>query len=269
MTHGYYRAGDFIYRQGEVARAFCIVEEGEVEVLEKDEQTSETNVVAILGKGDFFGEEALLENRPHEKSIRARTPARLTQIGSELFSQIAGSFAPLRELMAKTMTHSGDFWRRLPLPKSLLEGQSVAALVDPLPAQLLNKQTTLADAIKALNESDTGQLLVLDENQRLWGTLDRTRLYNIIARIAVSPTGPARDAAQRKLVDLLPGNAVYVALDDSAFVASATMLDHELSWLPVVQSKNDPRPVGFLRGDRISQRLIQQITQMEAARAAS
>jgi hypothetical protein len=48
------------------------------------------------------------------------------------------------------------------------------------------------------------------------------------------------------------------------------MLDYELSWLPVVQSKKDPRPVGCLRGDRISNRLIQQITQMEAdARAAS
>jgi NADH dehydrogenase len=91
--HAYYRAGDFIHRQGEVARTFSIIKDGQVEVLQKDPQTSDTKVVAVLGKGDFFGEGALLGNRPHETSIRARSAVRLRQIGSALFSEIAGSFA--------------------------------------------------------------------------------------------------------------------------------------------------------------------------------
>jgi len=217
-----------------------------------------------LSKGDFFGEGALLGNRPHETSIRARSAVRLRQIGSALFSQLAGSFTPLRDLLVKTVTRrSGDFWRRLPISKSILEGESLASLLDPLPAKLLSKETTYVDAIKALNETATGHLLVLDEKQRLWGTLDRNDLYKIIARIVVTPADKREDVSQRKLCDLLDSNSIYVALEDSPLVACATMLDHGISWLAVVKSKDDLRPVGRLRGDRITRRLMEKIAQVQ------
>jgi NADH dehydrogenase len=264
-THAYYRPGDFIHIQGEPARVFSIIEEGQVEVLQKDSQTSDTKLVALLGKGDFFGEGALLGNRPHETSIRARSAVRLRQVGSALFSELAGSFAPLRDLLAKAVAQrSGDFWRRLPISKSILEGESLASLLDPLPAELLSKETRYADAIKALNDSATGHLLVVDEKQRLWGTLDRNDLYQIIARIALTPANRNEDLGERKLADLLPENSIYVALDDSPFVASATMLDHGISWLPVVKSKDDSRPVGRLRGDRITRLLIEKMAHVGA-----
>jgi NADH:ubiquinone reductase (H+-translocating) len=268
LTHEYYRPGDFIYRQGDLARGLGIIEEGEVEVLETAEHSAELKVIGVLGKGDFFGEGGLLGSRPHEKSVRARTPVRLAQIGSALFSQLAGSFAPIRELLFKTLTRrSGDFWRRLPLAKSLLEGESLATLIDPLPASLLTKETTLEDAVKALNESATGQLLVLDEKQRLWATFDRDSLYRVIEQIAVTPTDTQGDISQRKLGDLLTGDPVYLALDDATLVASATMLDHGISWLPIVRSKDDLRPVGRLRGDRISRRLMEKLTRQQADHA--
>jgi len=271
VVHAYYRPGDFIHRQGEPARVFSMIEEGQVEVLQKDPGTSDTKVVAVLGKGDFFGEGALLGNRPHETSIRARSAVRLRQIGSALFMQIAGSFAPLRELLVKAVTHGSDFWRRLPVGKSMLEGESIAPFLDPLPAQLLTKETTFADAINALNESATGNLLVLDEKQRLWGTLDRGDLYQIVARIAVTSAETRGDIGQLKLSDLLVPNSIFITLEDSAFVASATMLDHGISGLPVVKSKDDPRPVGFLRGEKISKRILERIAQGQPpqARAAS
>ena len=266
-THAYYRPGDFIHRQGELASTFSIIEEGQVEVLQKEPQTSETKVVAVLGKGDFFGEGSLLGNRPHETSIRARSAVRLRQIGSALFSEIAGSFAPLRDLLVKAVTRGSDFWRRLPISKSMLEDESIASFLDPLPAQLLTTESTFADAVNALNESATGNLLVVDEKQRLWGTLDRRDLYQMIARIAVTQVEERGDFSHLKLSNLLSPNSVYVALEDSAFVASATMLDHGISWLPVVKSKDDPRPVGFLRGEKISKRMIERITQGQSTQA--
>lgn len=267
-THAYYRPGDFIHRQGEPARVFSIIEDGQVEVLQNDSQTSDTQVVAVLGKGDFFGEGALLGNRPQETSIRARSAVRLRQVGSALFSELAGSFAPLRDLVAKAVTRrSDDFWRRLPISKSILEGESLASLLDPLPAELLSKETRYADAIKALNESATGNLLVVDEKQRLWGTLDRNDLYQIAARVALTLTDGREDIGERKLADLLPQNPIYVALDDSLVVASATILDHGISWLPVVKSKDDARPVGRLRGDRIARRLIEKMAQVTPPKA--
>ena len=272
LTHGYYRAGDFIHRRGEPARVFSVIEEGEVEILQAAEENQEAKVIDILGKGDFFGEGALLGNRPHETSIRARSVVRLVQVGSALFSQIAGTFAPFRELLAKTVTRrSGDLWRRLPGTKSLLEVEPLAALLDPLPPELLRKDATLAEAIKALNESPTGQLLILDEKHHLWGTLDRQDLYYIVARIALSPAEARGNSALRKLGELLPGDPVYVALGDSTLLASTLMLDHGITWLPVVQSKDDVRPVGYLRAEKISNLLIQKLGHLEAdhVRAAS
>jgi len=272
LTHGYYRAGDFIHRRGEPARVFSVIEEGEVEILQAAEENQEAKVIDILGKGDFFGEGALLGNRPHETSIRARSVVRLAQVGSALFSQIAGTFAPFRELLAKTVTRrSGDLWRRLPGTKSLLEVEPLAALLDPLPPELLRKDATLAEAIKALNESPTGQLLILDEKHHLWGTLDRQDLYYIVARIALSPAEARGNSALRKLGELLPGDPVYVALGDSTLLASTLMLDHGITWLPVVQSKDDASPVGYLRAEKISNLLIQKLGHLEAdhVRAAS
>ena len=272
LTHGYYRPGDFIHRQGEPARVFSVIEEGDVEILQAVKENQEPKVIDVLGKGDFFGEGALLGNRPHETSIRARSVVRVAQVGSVLFSQIASTFAPFRELLAKTVTRrSGDLWRRLPVTKSLLEVEPLAALLDPLPSELLRKDATLTDAIRVLNESPAGELLILDEKQHLWGTLDRHDLYYIVARIALSPAETRRNAPLRKLSDLLPGDPIYVALEDSTLVASTMMLDHGITWLPVVQSKNDTRPVGYLRAEKISKLLIQKLGHAEAddARAAS
>jgi NADH:ubiquinone reductase (H+-translocating) len=272
ITHGYYRPGDFIHRQGESAQVFSVIEDGEVEVLQRVEGETDEQLLGVLGKGDFFGEGALVGNRPHETSVRARTVVRLAQVGSALFYQMAGTFAPLRDLISKAVTRrSGDFWRRLPLSKSLLEGETVASLVDPLPAKSLNKDSTFAEAVEALTESAAGQLVVLDEKNQLWAGLDRDDLYHMIARIAVTSTGVDDDFPRRRLVDLLYGDPVFVALDDSALAASATMLDHGIAWLPVVKSKTDRQPVGCLRGDKIGNRIMEKLGRLEKdrARAAS
>jgi NADH dehydrogenase len=272
VYHAYYRPGDFIQRQGESARFFSVIEEGEVEILKAAEPNTEPKIVAVLAKGDFFGEAALLGNRPHETSIRARTAVRLGQAGSALFSQIAGTLTPFRELLSKAVIHrSGDLWHRLPLTKSILEREPLASLLDPLPTELLRKDTSLADAIRALKESPTGELLILDEAQRLWGTFGRNDLDQIVARIAVLPTDQHGDVTRSKLSEFLVVNPVYVSLDDSTLVAVATMLDHGISWLPVVQTKDNPRPVGYLRREKILDRMIERIGQPQAehARVAS
>jgi NADH dehydrogenase len=261
MTHAYFRPGDFVHHQGEAARVFSVIEEGEVEILQTPAGSSEQKTLAILGKGDFFGEGALLGNRPHETSIRARTVVRLAQIGSALFSQIAGNFSPLRELITKAVTRQGgDFWRHMPVAKTILEDEPLASLIDPLPPQFLRKDNTLGEAVKALNEGSTSELVIVDENHLLWSILDRDVLYQIIARIAVSGLAAGGLNIQHKLSELVSDRCVYISLEDSTLTATATMLDHGISWIPVVKSKSDLHPVGTLRGDKISYRLVQKLT---------
>jgi NADH dehydrogenase len=268
MTHAYYRPGDFIYRQGELARVFSVIEEGEVEILQATEQNPEPKLVAVLAKGDFFGEAALMGNRPHETTTRARTVVRLAQVGGNLFSEITGSFAPIRDLLTKAVVdQADDLWRRLPLAKTILEDEPLASLLEPLPLQLLHKENTLGEAIRALNEGPISDLIIVDENQHLWGTLDRDDLYRIIARIAVTSTAKSGLPIQHKLGEFISLSRVYLTLDDSTLVATATMMDHGISWLPVVRSKDDLRPVGSVRGDKISYRIIQKIAQIEVNHA--
>ena len=267
LTRAYYRPGDFIQRQGDLARVLSVIEEGEVEILQSTEDNPEAKVIAVLAKGDFFGEAVLSAGR-HETSTRARTVVRVRQIGSTLFSQVSSAFSPFRDVLSKAiMRRSGGFWSRMPLAKSLLAEESLASVLDPLPPGSLGKEATFGNAITALSESATGQLLVLDEKQCLWATLDRDDLYHVIARIALLPLDTRAELGQRRLVDLLVGNPLCVSLQDSPLVASATMLEHAVSWLPVVQSKEDRRPVGCVRAAKIGSRLVQKIGTLGAGRA--
>ena len=267
LTRAYYRPGDFIDRQGDLARVLSVIEDGEVEMLQSTEGSPEAKVIAVLAKGDFFGE-AVLSAGHHETSARARTAVRVRQIGSTLFSQVSGAFSPFRDVLSKAIIRrSGGFWSRLPLAKSLLAEESLASVLDPLPPGSLGKEATFGKAITALSESPTGQLLVLDEKQCLWATLDRDDLYHLIARIALLPLDTRADLGQRRLDSLLLGNPLCVSLQDSPLVASATMLEHGISWLPVVQSTEDRRPVGCVRAAKIGSRLVQKIGTLGAGRA--
>jgi NADH:ubiquinone reductase (H+-translocating) len=272
FTQAYYRPGEFIQRQGDPARVFSVIEEGQAEVLLSGEPNEPEKVVAVLSKGDFFGNAALLENRPHQTSIRARTVVRLRQASRALFSEMAGSFGPLRELVANAVTRNSDeLWRRLPQAKPLLDREPLASFVDPLPRDPLTKDTSLGDAIKCLRESTGGELIVLDENKRLWGKLDRKDLYQLVARIALIPSDRHVDVSKRKLTDFLVADPLCVTLQDSPFVAAGTMLEHGIAWLPVVRSVDDPEPVGYVREEKIVDFMLHKVatTKEDAATSAS
>jgi NADH dehydrogenase len=270
FTFAYYLPGDFIQRQGDPARVFSVIQEGQVEVLVSDVPNEPGKVVGVLGKGDFFGNAALTENRPHQASIRALTAVRLRQANSALFSEMAGSFAPLRELLANAVTRNArELWRRLPLAKPLLDREPLSSFVDPLPAYPLRHDVSLGDAIKCLRESSSGELVVLGENNRLWGKLDRKDLYQVIARMAASPLDKHSGLSQRKLTDFLLPDPLSVSLQDSPFVAAGTMLQHGITWLPVVRSLDDPEPVGCIREEKIVDFLLHKVASAQDDAATS
>jgi len=269
LTHAYYRPGDLIQRPGDPPRFFSVIEDGEAEVLQATDEHLAGKVLTVLGKGDFFGNAALIGNRPHHTTIRARTAVRLRQMGSELFSEVANSFLPLRELMATAaLRQSQHFWDRVPLEKSILENEPLASLVDPLPPKLLPNDVTLPEAIKALSESPIGELLIVDEKHRLVGTFGRHDMDQIFAQIAEIPADQRRQLPGRKLTDFVPPNPLSVTLEDSALTAAMTLLDHGKPWLPVVQSRADSQPVGYVRGERIVNRMIEKLANRDTDQAS-
>lgn len=64
-----YKAGDIIFRQGDPGLGMYIVTQGRVAILREEPQ----QVLVELGKGDFFGEIALLNEIPRTATARAET----------------------------------------------------------------------------------------------------------------------------------------------------------------------------------------------------
>ena len=73
---------DLIVRAGEPGDSFFLIGAGSVQV------TVLGNPIAVLGKGDFFGEIAVLERQPRSASVTAREPCTLLEIAGEAFHRL-------------------------------------------------------------------------------------------------------------------------------------------------------------------------------------
>lgn len=74
-----YLAGEYIFYQGDPGIGLYIIREGEVEIVRENEQGDKVTL-AVIQKGDFFGELALIDGEKRSASAIAKTDARLSVI---------------------------------------------------------------------------------------------------------------------------------------------------------------------------------------------
>ena len=67
-----FSAGDVIFRQGYPGDHAYIIQSGEVEIYNEENDGSEKQL-AILGSGEMFGEIAVMDDAPRSASARAHT----------------------------------------------------------------------------------------------------------------------------------------------------------------------------------------------------
>jgi CRP-like cAMP-binding protein len=81
-----FEAGETVFREGDLGTEMFIIHEGRVEICtgEGDRVT----VVATLERGDFFGEMALLDDRPRSATARTVEPTRLVTINGTTFTKM-------------------------------------------------------------------------------------------------------------------------------------------------------------------------------------
>lgn len=82
-------SGDHVFREGDLGTEMFLIQEGEVEIYTGS--GDDVKSLATLERGDFFGEMALLEERPRSASARAAADSRLLRINGSTFNQMLQS----------------------------------------------------------------------------------------------------------------------------------------------------------------------------------
>ncbi|MGD2083505.1 MAG: cyclic nucleotide-binding domain-containing protein [Chromatiales bacterium] len=78
--------GELVIRMGDPGDFYYLIREGECEVSRT--QDGHRTVLATLGPGDAFGEEALLSDTPRNADVRMRTDGRLMRLGKAEFRSL-------------------------------------------------------------------------------------------------------------------------------------------------------------------------------------
>lgn len=90
-THKY-PAGSTIIREGDVGDKFYILESGEAEA------GSQGKMLKQYTKGDYFGELALLDDRPRAATVVSKTEVKVAMLGKEGFQRLLG---PVESIMRR------------------------------------------------------------------------------------------------------------------------------------------------------------------------
>lgn len=85
MTKRLYRAGETIIREGDVGEEFYLVAQGEVGVVAARSGATVPKRVATLGRGDFFGERALITGERRNATIVADGEVEVFVLGKPAF----------------------------------------------------------------------------------------------------------------------------------------------------------------------------------------
>ncbi|KAK3678967.1 hypothetical protein LTR78_001420 [Recurvomyces mirabilis] len=93
-----YPSGSTIIREGDVGDKFYILESGSAEAVKMGSVGTSTNVVKQYEKGDYFGELALLDDRPRAASVVSTTEVKVATLGKDGFQRLLG---PVEGLMRR------------------------------------------------------------------------------------------------------------------------------------------------------------------------
>lgn len=84
-----FKAGDFIFFEGDVETHFYIIEQGEVSIFMKDKRGQKLEV-ARLKDGETFGEFALIDKGARTASAQALTAVKLMKVSAAGYENMLG-----------------------------------------------------------------------------------------------------------------------------------------------------------------------------------
>jgi CRP-like cAMP-binding protein len=97
-----FKAGEFVFREGDLGTEMFIVQEGKIEI--QKAVGKRDKVLAVLEKGDFFGEVSILEDLPRTASARAQSDVTLVEINGSTFDHMLRSNPEIAVRMMRKMS---------------------------------------------------------------------------------------------------------------------------------------------------------------------
>jgi len=195
-------------------------------------------VVTVLGAGSFFGERALIGNRPRAMSVRARTAVDVLVMGKNLFTQVSASLAPLKEALGQALNRrSSELWKDHPEIEALLTGELVEKLMEPPPQPLLLPSASLREVSEAFVRHHNEFFYVSADGKTLEGVVTITDLLRAGAR-------PSDGNGEITVASFMTPRPVTVSPNDTCATAAGAFREYRLKNLPVVR---DGRLVGCIR----------------------
>ena len=100
-----FQAGDKIFEKGELGTVAYVVQSGEVEIIEVD-NNNEEEVIGVIGEGGIFGEMALIDSKPRMAMARASKASTIIVVTETMFDEKLKSIDPfIRGLLNILVDH--------------------------------------------------------------------------------------------------------------------------------------------------------------------
>ena len=181
ISHSHLEAGEVLYRQGDLGAAFYVVEQGEMELVQRDE-LGEVVLKERLAAGDHFGEGSLLHGRPRRTTATAVTACKLLVMHARLFAEVTQSWKHLRSAVEDTSRRFSVAREVLPkgVPTEVLDRKCGDLMMTPV--KTLPVDATFEQALREFSAHAVSCLPLVDEQGRLRGVATRTDIYRALHR---------------------------------------------------------------------------------------
>lgn len=222
MRRERYRNGDAIVRQGEPGDRFCLLQSGEAEVLFEDESGARERL-ASLRAGDFFGEIALLEERPRTATVRARGEVSVLSLDRPSFVSLVEHSRFAREAVLEQVRNAG-FLRTVDV-FSHARPALLATLLDKVVAQELPagtavvRQGEVGDALYVVREGGVRVERREGDTSRTLDELGPGEVFGEIALLSGTPRTATVVTTAPSVLLRLPGEALDALLLDDLRIA--------------------------------------------------
>jgi CRP-like cAMP-binding protein len=169
LTH--FPEGHVLFREGDHGEDMYIVQSGKVAIKKKVDDGEA--VLAVLEKGDFFGEMAMLERLPRSASAEVVEAGDLIVISGDMFGDMIKSNPEIAvRMLRKQSIRLRDTNRQL---EEALRGQHTATPIKeptPAPARAAHDGTMQAEAQAYFISVSTGNVFPVFSSEALLGRYD-------------------------------------------------------------------------------------------------